>query len=419
MDPKIIELREKQQEHVAAARAILDQLDGEVTESRAAELEKQHDKHMADHDELEKKIQRYERLAEAEDRAIAPDPRRPREPNSEGGSGEAEAVTPAQAFTRAMCFGVGELNAEERSALMELRTQLAPEQRALSAGTDATGGYTVPEGFQAEIIKSMQMYGPMLNPAVTRVLDTASGNRLPWPTLDDTSNKGALLSENTQATEQDLAFGEKELDAYTYTSKIVRVSLQLLQDSAFNIEQLLRECFGERIGRIANEHLTTGTGTSQPNGILTASTLGDTAAGAAAITLDDVINLYHSVDPSYRMLPSCAFMFHDNILKALRKIKDSEGNYIWQPASARTGAPAQLLEQPYVINQDMTSTITTTDKTMLFGAMEKYVVRRVLDFTMLRLNERYADYLQAGFIAFNRIDGELVDTAAVKHLQQA
>jgi len=125
------------------------------------------------------------------------------------------------------------------------------------------------------------------------------------------------------------------------------------------------------------------------------------------------------VDPAYRALGTSAFMFHDDILQALRKVKDGNNNYIWQPADVRSGSPSNILGYPYVINQDMTSTITTGDKTMLFGAMEKYLVRRVRDFEMLRLTERYADYLQVGFIGFSRLDGELLDTSAVKHLQQS
>jgi len=419
MKSELIELREKQQKHVADAREALDQLDDDVSESRSKELEEQHDRAMAEYDKLEARAQKLEKLEEAEDRANRPDPRRPTGEDGEDRGGSGHEIDAGGIFERAMRFGVEDLSTDERRELGRMRTQIPTEARAQAAGTDSAGGYTVPEGFQAEIVRSMQAFGPMLEPGVTRQIPTDSGNPLPWPTLDDTSNKGALLAENTQASEQDLTFGQKQLDAYTYTSKIVRVSLQLLQDSAFDMNSLLRDVFGERIGRIANEHLTTGTGSSQPNGILTASTAGNTAASATAIDFDDVIDLVHGVDPAYRGLPSARFMFHDNILQAIRKLKDGNSNYIWQPADVRSGSPSNILGYPYTINQDMTSTITTTDKTMLFGAFEKYVVRRVQQFQMLRLVERYADYLQVGFIGFARLDGELVDTAAVKHLVQA
>jgi len=418
--PEIAELREKQQSLVADARSALNQLDENTSEERAKELESQHDSAMAEFDKLEERVQRQEKIESAESRASQPDPRRPVEPDATGGVEKSgESVDRNDVFKRAMQYGVEGLSTEERHAVAEMRAQVSPEMRAQAAGTDASGGFTVPEGFEAELVRSMQAFGPMLNPGVTRELVTASGNALPWPTSNDTSNKGALLGENTQASEQDITFGQKQLDAYTYTSKIVRVSLQLLQDSAFDMNSLVRDVFGERIGRIANEHLTTGGGSGEPNGILTASTLGNETASAGSIDFDDVIDLYHGVDPAYRALPSTRFMFHDNVLSALRKIKDGNDNYIWQPADVRSQEPATILGEPYVINQDMPDTIATTNKTMLFGAFENYVVRRVRDFQMMRLTERYADYLQVGFIGFSRLDGELVDTAAVKHLQQA
>ena len=295
-----------------------------------------------------------------------------------------------------------------------LRTNLTPEMRAQST-TPAAGGYTIPQGFLPEIEIAMKDYGPMLDPGVTRVLNTDAANRLPWPTADDTANKGALVAENTQITEQDVTFAERELGAYLYSSLIVRVSVQLLQDSAFSMDDLLRQLFGERIGRIANEHLTVGTGTAQPNGIVTASTAGHTASAGTAISFDDLIELEHSVDPAYRRAPSTRWMWNDVTLKLLRKLKDLDGNYIWQPADARTGAPASVLDHPYVVNQDMAD-VGLSARSALFGDFNKYIVRRVQDFMLMRLVERYADFLQVGFLAFNRIDGELSNTAAVKHL---
>lgn len=413
----IVELRERQQKHVADAREALDAID-DADETRAKELEEQHDRAMADFDKLEAKIERLQKLEAAEDRADQGDPRRPIPPDGEDRGGRETEVTPEQAFTRAMCFGVNALSTEERHALAELRAEVTPEMRAQST-TGSEGGFTIPEGFQAEIIRSMSAFGPMLDPGVTRQLNTASGNPLPWPTMDDTSNEGALLAENVQDGEEDVVFGQKQLDAYMYTSKIVRVSLQLLQDSAFDMNGLLRDVFGERIGRIGNRHLTTGDGSDKPNGIVNASTEGAQTASTTAITFDEIIDLEHGVDPAYRGLPSARYMLHDNVLKAVRKLKDDQGMYLWEPAQPRTGTTALLNGYPYTVNQHMSSTITADDKVILFGAFEKYVVRRVLAFQMLRLVERYADFLQVGFIGFTRFDGDLMDTAAVKHLVMA
>jgi len=260
----------------------------------------------------------------------------------------------------------------------------------------------------------------MLDPGVTRVVDTDTGAALPWPTSDDTGNVGALLAENAQITEQDVAFGAKQLDAYTYTSKIVRVSMLLLQDSAFDMGGLIDTLFGERIGRAANIDLTVGNGTNKPNGIVNAAGVGQTAASATAVGADEIIDLYHSVDPAYRNAPGFRMMFHDNTLKAIRKLKDGQGNYLLDSLKDG-GAVLNLagITVPYVVNQAMAATIATGNKTIVAGDFNKYIVRRVKDYTLLRMTERYADFLQVGFVAFNRIDGELSDAAAVKVLQQA
>ena len=270
----------------------------------------------------------------------------------------------------------------------------------------------------AELVKSLKAWGPMLDPGVTRRIDTATGNSLTMPTMDDTSNTGALIAENTVVTLAEIAFGTKVLDAFKYTSGVVLVSSELLQDSAIDVEAIVRDAMSERIARIGNPHLTTGTGSGQPDGIVTASTLGKTAAAQQAVTFDEIIDLEHSVDPAYRNDPSCRFMFNDAMLKIVRKLKDGEGRYIWQPADMKAGLASNIDGYPYSINQAMAA-VTTGNKTILFGAFNKYVVRMVLQFAIRRLVERYADYDQTGFIGFTRLDGELLDTAAVKHLIQA
>jgi HK97 family phage major capsid protein len=193
------------------------------------------------------------------------------------------------------------------------------------------------------------------------------------------------------------------------------VSAELLQDSALNVEQIIRDAMAVRFGRKVNSDLTIGDGVGDPNGIVTAAPLGVAAGAAAAITFDDLIELQHSIDPAYRSDPSCRWMFHDATLKRLRKLKDVEGNYIWQPADVRSGAPAVILDHPYTINQAMAQ-VAATAKSVLFGAFNRYVVRRVREMSIRRLVERYAEFDQVGFLAFARFDGELMDGNAVKHL---
>lgn len=408
----ITELRAKQALLVAEARAELEKITPETDEARATEVNEAHDRAMAEYDRLEARIAREEKLAEREADLNAADDRRPVGENRKAKSGSDVSPEEARqaAFRSYLRGGLEDMPAEERKIIREMRAQ--------AVGTDTKGGYLVPEGFMAELVKSLKAWGPMMDPGVTRRLDTGTGASLPWPTMNDTSNKGALIGENTQASESEVAFGTKTLGAYKYTSGVVLVSAELLQDSALDVEAIVRDAMSERIGRIANEHLTIGTGADQPNGIVTAATALTGVAAAAAISFDNLIDLEHSVDPAYRSDPSVRWMFNDGTLKALRKIKDNEGNYIWQPADVKTGAAATLLGYGYAINQDVAS-IGASAKSVVFGAMNRYVVRMVREFAIRRLVERYADFDQTGFIGFTRFDGELLDTAAVKTLQHA
>lgn len=410
---KITELREKQQKLVADARALLADIKDDTAEARVAELESQHDAAMAEYDRLEARIKREEALEARERDLNAADDRRPtgEDRSVQGGRQENIDEARAAAFRSYLRHGLEDMPPEERKIVREMRAQ--------AVGTDSKGGYLVPEGFMAELVKSLKAWGPMLDPGVTRVLTTTAGNSIPWPTMDDTSNEGSLIGENTQVTETEVAFGTKTLEAYKYTSGVVLVSAELLQDSAIDVEGTVRSAMAERIGRIGNRHLTVGTGSSQPNGIVTAATAVTGVAAAAALTFDDMIELFHAVDPAYRDDPSVRFMFNDGTLKSLRKIKDTvTGNYIWQPADVRTGAPATILDKPYSINQAMAA-IGASNKSVAFGAFNRYVVRMVREFAIRRLVERYADYDQTGFIGFTRLDGELLDAGAVKVLQHA
>lgn len=406
----ILEMREKQQKLVADARALLADIKDDTAEARVAELEGQHDTAMAEFDKLEARIKREE-AAEARESALnAADARRPAA-DIRAGANAAEKTDEekhADAFRSFLRGGIANLSVEQRAFMKTV------EERGQSVGSQTQGGYLVPGTFQAELFKSMKAWGPMLDPGVTRVLNTATGTTITFPTMNDTNNVGALIGENQQVSFTEIAFGTRSLDAYKYTSGVVPVSDELLQDSVMDIDGLVRDAMGERIGRIANLHLTIGDGASKPNGIVTAAGT-SAAAGAAAITFDDLINLEHSIDPAYRVDPSNAWMFNDNTLKALRKLKDGQSNYIWQPADVKGGAPATILTYKYVINQAVAD-IGTGAKSVVFGAMNKYIVRTVSEFAIKRLVERYADQGQVGLIGFTRLDGELMDVAAVKTL---
>jgi HK97 family phage major capsid protein len=285
------------------------------------------------------------------------------------------------------------------------------EARAQSVGTTTAGGFTVPQGFLNQLEASLLAFGGMRE--VATVLRTAEGNDLPIPTVSDHANVGAILAENTQVAEQDITFGQITLKAYKYSSKLIRVSAELLQDSAIDLESFIGGALGERIARILNTHFTTGDNSSKPQGI-TASGAGVTAASATAITYGELVELQHSVDPSYRA--NARFMMHDSTFKAIRKLLDGQNRPIFQP-DITAASPGTLLGSPIVINQDC-ATIAASAKAVFFGDFSKYIIRDVQDFTLLRLEERYADYHQVGFVGFSRHDGRILDagTDPIKHL---
>jgi HK97 family phage major capsid protein len=199
-----------------------------------------------------------------------------------------------------------------------------------------------------------------------------------------------------------------------YTSKMVRVSFQLLQDSVFNLDSFLARKLGERIGRIQNTHFTTGTGTAQPLGVQTNAAIGKTGTTGQTTTViyDDLIDLIHSVDPAYRAA-NARFMLNDLTVGVARKLKDSQNRPLWEP-SVQVGVPDSLLGYGLVINNDM-PVMAANAKSILFGDFRRaYLIRDVLGVQLLRLTERYADFLQVGFASYARADGTLQDSGAVK-----
>lgn len=316
------------------------------------------------------------------------------------------------AYRSYLHHGFDRMPEEHRSIL----TSANPEFRALSATTTTAGGFTVPQDFGDSIVTALKAYGG-IEQAGARIMPTDGGNPLPWPRSTDVANVGELLAENTAAAEQDVAFTQFQLDAYKYSSKMIKVPLELLQDTAFDLEAWLIERLAERLGRITNTHFTTGTGTGQPNGVVTASTLGKTTAGVAAVTSDEILDLIHSLDPAYRQSGTCRLMFNDTTLKAVLQLKDSQNRPLFQP-SYRESAPATIHGYPFTINQDMAS-MATGVKFMLFGDFKYYIIRRVKALAMVRLSERYAEAYQVAFVGFMRTDADLANLLAVNHMKNA
>ena len=288
----------------------------------------------------------------------------------------------------------------------------------------ATSGFFVPVGFVDEIEQAMKYYGPMLDggPGMPRILPTDSGQPLPFPTSNDVNVVGELIAEQTTVSQGTVNMGNIIFGAYKFSTRLVQVSLELLQDSAFDIEEWLRNLFAERLGRILNTYMTTGTGGGvQPNGILTAAFAGPTFVGAGAndgvsgantIGTDDLTSLEHSVDIAYRR--GAMYMMHDTTLEVLKKQKDKYGRPLWKTEVA-VGAPETINGYRYAVNNDMppipaaASSPAAQTKTILFGQLPKYLIRRVKSLDILRLEERFAEFGQIAFLGFARYDGNLLD----------
>lgn len=426
MTQQLKELREKRANIATNARAKFDEIKPETPEARAAEIEREFDAMMAEADKLDRQIERLQALVELEGRGNARDPRRPlgedTDNRNSGGEDDGDGVAEyREAFGKALRFGVGSLTDAELDLVLRNRANMTPEMRAQATGDSAAGGYTVPQLFSGEIDRAMSDWGPMWDGDVVREMVTESGARMPWPTVDDTENEGEDKDENVAASDdgsQDVEFGGKDLDAYVTSTGMVRIPIELLQDSGFDMEALLKDLFGERMGRRANKKLTVGTGAGEAQGIVGAAALGKLAAAANALTAEELIDLYHSVAAPYRASPKCRWQFNDLTLAGVRKLKDGQGNFLWQMGDVRAGEPDQLLGKRFSVNPAMAG-IAAGARPVIFGDHSRYVVRKVKGFTVMTLRERFAENFQVGMIGFSRFDGELLNNKAVKALQMA
>lgn len=321
-------------------------------------------------------------------------------------------IDPRLAFRKLLAFGYDSLDKEERASLKV-------EKRGTSdqvTTTDGLGGYTVPEFWWNELIIYMTHYSGMME--ASRILRTNSGGQLNFPYVNETSTTGSLISEGAAETVSDVTFATRQLDAYTYTSGLVKVSLELLNDSAYNLESELRDLLAARIGRSLNSAFTIDNGSSKPNGIANATSAGKTAAATNAVTRSEIIDLIHSVDRAYRSGPNVNLMMHDSTLAALKKLTvgSADDRPLWQP-SIESGTPGTLEGYKIVVNNDVAElTDGASSKVMYFGDFSKYAIRLVNDFNMMTLRERFIDERCYGYMGFVRADGELLDTLALKHL---
>ena len=412
----IKELREKMARIATEARSKLSEVTDETPEERAAEIEREFDAMMADHDKLQA---RAERLAKAEAALRAGEQvdvsKRPQfEERSAPAVDAGLAMDYRSAFAEMIAAG-GDAYVDQ-----EVRNVLR-EHRAQTAGTTTAGGYTVPTELAAFIEKAMIATGPMYSSDLFTVINSTDGRTFNIPTVDDTTVAAEAHTEGGTVTDdggKDVTFGQKSLGAYAFDSEWIRWSAELNADSILNMESLLGELLGERLGRIANSKLTTGSGSSDVEGIVTNSAAGKVAAATNAITADEIIDLIHSVDPAYRTSPNTAIMMADATLSAVRKLKDGDGNYLWQMGNYQAGIPQTLLGYNVVVNQAMDNVASgVSSKVMLFGDMSKFYVRKVGAPSLYVARERFAP--DFGILGYIRFDGVLTNTAAIKQLALA
>ncbi|WP_341210681.1 phage major capsid protein [Sphingomonas paucimobilis] len=423
----LTQLHEQRGTLVTSARAALAEITANTDAARTAELEARHDTIMGELDALDRNIAREERVAAAERSQEERHARlRPTGENLEvrgqdGAEGEANAdraqIEYRDAFYALLAQGGDQsgLTAEQRTALRAGYV----ENRTQTAGTPAAGGFTVPRTLANRIVEVMRDWGPMYDPGITDEMTTSGGNPYDIPTNDDTGNTSAALAEGTDLTDDgsgDVVFGQATLSAYVFATPWLKISFELLQDSQFNVEQFIARKLGERLGRGANAKLTVGTGANQPKGIIPASALGVTAAAMAAVAADELISLQHSVNQAYRRSPFCRWMFADTTLASIRKLKDGQGNFLWQMGDIRADAPDVILGKPYSVNDDVPA-MGTGNRSIAFGDFSRYTVRKVGSPLVGTVRERF--WPKVGMAGLVRYDGNLIDAAAVKHLKHS
>jgi HK97 family phage major capsid protein len=230
-------------------------------------------------------------------------------------------------------------------------------------------------------------------------------------------------------------FGQVTFNAYIGSSDLVLIPLSLIEDSYFDMDALVARLLGIRLGRLYNWKCTVGTGVGEPTGIVTAAVAAGNVlqlatGNTASISYNNLVDIEHSVDPAYRENPASRWMFSDTFLKLLKKLVDGQNRPLWQPgltasfqngANVMTGSMPKILEHEYLINQDM-AVPAASAYSALFGDMQTFKVREVAGgTTTLVLRERYADYLQVGFTAFQRFDSNIVDAGVhpIAVLQQS
>ena len=392
---KILELREKRAKAWDAAKAFLDTKRGNDG-LLSAEDTATYDKMEADVVALGKEVERLERQA-ALDAEMAKPVSNPIL-GTPAASAEEKTGRASAAYKRAFW------NA--------LRGKYAPEiHNALKEGNDAKGGYLVPEEFEKQLVAALDEENIIRGLAT--VINTSGLHKIP---VVATKGTASWVDEEGAIPESDDDFGQISLGAFKLATTI-KVSDELLNDSAFNLESYIAQGFGTRIGNKEEEAFLIGNGSGKPTGIFNATgggQVGVTTATATAITLDEILDLFYSLKAPYRR--SASFLMNDATVKTLRKLKDSTGLYIWQP-SVKENEPDTLLGRP-IHTSSYVPSIAAGAKTVAFGDFKYFWIADREGRTFKRLDELYAITGQVGFVASQRVDGKVILPEAIKILAQ-
>lgn len=284
---------------------------------------------------------------------------------------------------------------------------------ALKEGADPDGGFLVPDEFENQLIQKLQEANVLRT--ISHVIQTNSGeHKIPVVASEGTA---AWLDEEDAYTESNTQFSQVSLAAHKLGT-LIKVSEELLNDSAFDLMTYLSGEFGRRLGNAEEQAFLTGTGTNQPTGILTdtnGASAGSTAAKTDTLTFDDLIDLFYSLKAPYRQ--NAIFLMSDDTVKAIRKLKDKNDQYVWQP-SVQAGQPDRILNCPVYTSPYMPN-LAAGNKPVLFGDFNYYWIADRQGRTFKRLNELYAVTGQVGFLGSQRVDAKVILPEAIKTLAMA
>ena len=392
---KVLELKEKRAKAWEAAKAFLDSKQGS-NGLMSAEDTATYDKMEAEVVDLGKEIDRLERQAVI-DAELAKATSTPitNKPNAQV-AGETKTGRATDEYKRAFWNNMRNRNSYEI-------------QNALIIGTDSEGGYLVPDEYEKKLVEALE--DEVFFRSLATVIKTSSGDRkIPIVT---SKGEAAWIDEGGQFPESDDSFGQTSIGAHKLAT-MIKVSDELLNDSVFNIEQYISKEFGRRIGTKEEEAFFIGDGTGKPIGIFNKTGGAETGVTAAStgITFDDVMDLYYSLRAPYRN--KATWILNDSTVKAIRKLKDGNGNYIWQP-SVREGEPDRILNRPYRTSIYVPE-LAAGNRVMAFGDYSYYWIADRQGRSFKRLNELFATTGQVGFLASERVDGKLILSEAVKTL---